>query len=42
MTFKVWMDILKAVPNSILWILEYPMDAKDNLQKEAIENGVDP
>ena len=36
------MDILKAVPESVLWILEYPVDALNNLQKEAITNGVDP
>jgi predicted O-linked N-acetylglucosamine transferase (SPINDLY family) len=42
MTFKVWMDILKAVPDSILWLLEYPLDAKENLLKEALENGVNP
>lgn len=42
MTFKVWMDILKAVPNSVLWILEYPVDALKNLQREAVANGVDP
>jgi protein O-GlcNAc transferase len=42
MTYKVWMDILKDVPDSVLWILEYPADAKQNLQKEAEKNGVDP
>lgn len=42
MTYKVWMDILKDVPDSILWILEYPADAKQNLQREAEKNGVDP
>jgi len=36
------MDILKNVPNSVLWILEYPIDALENLQKEAVDNGVDP
>ena len=41
-TFKVWMDILKNVPNSVLWLLEYPSDAKENLKREAAENGVDP
>lgn len=41
-TFKVWMDILKSVPDSVLWILEYPVDALSNLQKEAVANGVDP
>ena len=42
MTFEVWMDILKAVPDSVLWILEYPIDAKQNLQNYAAANGVDP
>jgi protein O-GlcNAc transferase len=41
-SFKVWMQILKEVPNSVLWVLEYPADAKENLQKEAFKNGVDP
>ena len=36
------MQILKEVPNSVLWVLEYPADAKENLQKEAFKNGVDP
>jgi protein O-GlcNAc transferase len=31
LTFKVWMDILKSVPDSVLWILEYPADAKEQL-----------
>ena len=35
MTFKVWMHILKQVPNSILWVLEYPADALPNLRREA-------
>jgi len=41
-TFSVWMNILKRVPNSILWLLEYPADAKKNLFKEAQLRGVDP
>ncbi len=36
------MDILKDVPNSVIWLLEYPADALSNLQKEAILNGIDP
>lgn len=32
LTFAVWMDILKAVPKSILWLLEYPADALANLR----------
>jgi protein O-GlcNAc transferase len=35
------MNILKRVPNSILWLLEYPLDAKENLLKEARDRGVD-
>jgi protein O-GlcNAc transferase len=41
-TFTVWMNILKRVPNSILWLLEYPIDAKANLLREALARGVDP
>lgn len=29
------MNILKRVPNSVLWLLEYPKDARENLLKEA-------
>ena len=36
------MNILKRVPDSILWLLEYPADAKVNLLKEAVSRGVDP
>jgi protein O-GlcNAc transferase len=41
-TFTIWMNILKRVPNSILWLLEYPADAKVNLFREASARGVDP
>jgi predicted O-linked N-acetylglucosamine transferase (SPINDLY family) len=34
------MNILKRVPNSILWLLEYPIDGKENLLKEAEKRGV--
>lgn len=40
-TFSIWMNILKRVPNSVLWLLEYPADAKSNLFKEAELRGVD-
>ena len=36
------MNILKRVPDSVLWLLEYPADAKCNLWKEAKARGVDP
>ena len=40
-TFTRWMNILKRVPDSILWLLEYPADAKENLFKEALKRGID-
>ncbi|WP_371819551.1 tetratricopeptide repeat protein [Polynucleobacter sp. JS-JIR-5-A7] len=39
-TFGIWMDILKAVPDSVLWLLEPNASAKNNLIKEAIVRGV--
>jgi protein O-GlcNAc transferase len=35
------MNILRRVPNSVLWLLEYPADAKDNLWKEAEARGIE-
>lgn len=34
------MNILRRVPNSVLWLLEYPKDAKENLLKEASKRGI--
>jgi predicted O-linked N-acetylglucosamine transferase (SPINDLY family) len=39
-TFTVWMNILKAVPDSVLWLLECNPQAKTNLQKAAELRGV--
>lgn len=36
------MNILKRVPDSVLWLLEYPADAKQNIWKEALFRGVEP
>jgi predicted O-linked N-acetylglucosamine transferase (SPINDLY family) len=41
-TFDGWMRILKAVKNSILWLLEDNPIAALNLQKEAKIRGIDP
>jgi predicted O-linked N-acetylglucosamine transferase (SPINDLY family) len=38
--FGVWMDILKAVPGSVLWLMEPHQSAKANLTKEAQARGV--
>lgn len=48
-TFKItpqlydyWMNILKAIPDSVLWLLECNPWAKTNLQREATLRGVNP
>lgn len=40
--FDSWMKILKAVPGSVLWLLEKTGQDKINLKKEAKKRGVDP
>ncbi|KAJ0393390.1 hypothetical protein ATCC90586_012241 [Pythium insidiosum] len=39
-TFRTWMNILKRVPNSILWLLRFPPIAEANLRAEARAQGV--
>lgn len=41
---SIWMDILKAVPNSLIWLRDFPdlPNAKANLQAFAAEAGVNP
>ena len=41
-TFASWMNILKAVPGSVLWLLADNLTAPINLQKSAAQLGVDP
>lgn len=38
--FVAWMQILKAVPNSVLWLLQDNEWAADNLRREAKAHGV--
>ena len=38
--FDLWMNILKEVPNSILWLFESNFEASKNLQKEAENYGI--
>jgi predicted O-linked N-acetylglucosamine transferase (SPINDLY family) len=40
--FKVWMDLLKAVPGSVLWLMKLNDGAHVNLSNAAIAHGVDP
>jgi predicted O-linked N-acetylglucosamine transferase (SPINDLY family) len=39
--FAVWMRLLKASPNSVLWLLECNSWAKQNLRHEAAARGID-
>ncbi len=39
--FDIWMRLLKAKPNALLWLLECNGLAKENLKKEAKARGVD-
>ena len=40
--FKIWMDLLKEVPGSVLWLMKLNESAQANLSKEAVKHGVDP
>lgn len=38
--FAIWMRLLKAVPGSVLWLLESNRWARDNLCREALQCGI--
>jgi protein O-GlcNAc transferase len=40
--FEIWMRILRAVPQSVLWLSKNDPTAAANLRKEAARRGVDP
>jgi len=40
--FGLWMQILKAVPHSVLWLFGKLDHIKNNLKKAAIQHGIDP
>jgi len=40
--FKVWMDLLKEVPGSVLWLMKLNDGAHVNLTNSAVAHGVDP
>lgn len=40
--FKVWMELLKAVPGSVLWLMKLNDTAHANVAKAAQDLGVDP
>jgi len=40
--FAIWMRLLQAVPESVLWLLDTRAEARTNLHREAQAAGVDP
>lgn len=40
--FRVWMDLLKSVPGSVLWLMKLNEGAHINLTRSATAHGVDP
>lgn len=40
--FKVWCSVLKAVPNAVLWLLQFPPAGEGNIRKQAARLGVKP
>lgn len=39
-TFQSWCNILKRVPNSVLWLLRFPMFGEPKIREEAMAQGV--
>lgn len=35
-TFKAWLDVLTAVPNAYLWLLQFPKSGEDHLRSTAL------
>ena len=40
--FKVWMDLLKEVPGSVLWLMKFNQISYEKLIKSAKDSGIDP
>lgn len=41
-TFQTWCNILRRVPNSVLWLLRFPPYGEPQILREAANRGVDP
>ena len=39
-TLEMWVNILKAVPNSVLWLLRFPQVGEPNILKTATKLGL--
>jgi protein O-GlcNAc transferase len=40
--FGIWMRLLRAVPESVLWLRQMPDETRENLEREAQARGIDP
>uniref|UniRef100_A0A0K0EYK9 Probable UDP-N-acetylglucosamine--peptide N-acetylglucosaminyltransferase SPINDLY n=1 Tax=Strongyloides venezuelensis TaxID=75913 RepID=A0A0K0EYK9_STRVS len=40
-TMDCWIEILKKVPNSVLWLLRFPYHGEPNIIKYCVERGID-
>jgi predicted O-linked N-acetylglucosamine transferase (SPINDLY family) len=40
--FNVWMDLLRAIPHSVLWLGLAGSAVRDNLRREAAQRGISP
>ena len=40
-TLEMWLDILKRVPNSVLWLLRFPAVGEPNVIQTAKNAGID-
>ena len=41
-TLDMWFEVLKNVPNSVLWLLRFPAVGEPNILKSAKNAGLDP
>ncbi|CAL8089196.1 unnamed protein product [Orchesella dallaii] len=41
-TFESWVNILKRVPNGVLWLLRFPPQGEQNLRSLSLNMGLDP
>jgi protein O-GlcNAc transferase len=40
--FDVWCVLLDALPQAVLWLLEWNAQSRENLEREAVTRGIDP
>lgn len=40
-TLQMWLDILKRIPNSVLWLLKFPAVGEPNIVQKAKDEGID-